>query len=181
MSFRLKIVMLASITFFTAMGQKYETQSFRVIKSLQDLEIRYYPPVMKIQSDNNFGTLFGYISGENQGKTKIAMTTPVYIKDSEGQEVMEFILPNSFKSDNTPIPSTSKVRVFESKPGYFVALGFGGYVNDKSKKIQTEKLKALAEQHQLKLIGPPLLLVYNSPFRLFNRKNEMLFEIAYQE
>ena len=86
------------------MGQKYETQPFRVVKNLQGLEIRYYPPVMKIQSDNNFGDLFGYISGKNQDKAKIAMTTPVYMKDSDGQEVMEFVLPNSFKSVNTPTP-----------------------------------------------------------------------------
>ena len=181
MSFRMKIVMLASITFYTAMGQKYETQPFRVVKNLQGLEIRYYPPVMKIQSDNNFGDLFGYISGKNQDKAKIAMTTPVYMKDSDGQDVMEFVLPNSFKSVNTPTPESPGVRVFESKPGYFIAIGFGGYAKEKSKVKQTERLIALAKQHQLKLIGKPLLLVYNSPFRFFNRKNEMLFEIAYQE
>ena len=88
---------------FNLMAQKYETQEFKVLNDSEEFELRYYPPVMKIQSDNDFGSLFRYISGRNSSNTKIAMTTPVYMGDGQGNQVMEFVLPSSFDQNNTPI------------------------------------------------------------------------------
>ena len=76
--------------FFNLMAQQYETQYFEIIKTLDSAQIRYYPSVMKIKATNNkgFNALFGYISGKNETGQKIAMTTPVYTQQEEGQEVM---------------------------------------------------------------------------------------------
>ncbi len=181
MRFRYIMLLSTLIVISNVMGQQYETQQYSVIEAIEGFEVRYYPPVMKIQSDNNFNALFGYISGNNEGKTKIAMTTPVYMKNFKGQDIMEFVLPQSFNSKNAPKPESSGVRLHESKAGYFLAIRFGGYARERSKRIQTEKLIALAARHQLKTIGKPLLLVYHSPFRFLRRKNEMLFEIDYKK
>lgn len=176
------IFFITSFIFMSkAMGQKYETQAYKVVRVLSKLEIRYYPPVMKIQSENNFGSLFRYISGNNQNSKKIAMTTPVYMGNYEGQDVMEFVLPNSFNEANTPKSESSDVRVFQSTPGYFIALEFGGYATQNNRNKHTDQLIALAKQNNLKTIGSPLLLVYHSPYRIFNRKNEVLLEIEYLE
>lgn len=161
-----------------AMGQQYETQTYTVIEQREQFEIRYYPPVMKIQSDNSFGNLFGYISGNNESSSKIAMTTPVYMGNSKGEEVMEFVLPNTFNANNTPQPVSSGVRVFQTTPAYFIALDFSGYATASSREKYSTKLKKLAQENAFETIGEPLLLVYNSPYRLFNRKNEILLEIA---
>jgi hypothetical protein len=41
-----------------SMAQTNESQKFTVIKEFDKGQIRYYPPVMKIQSNNNFSSLF---------------------------------------------------------------------------------------------------------------------------
>lgn len=165
----------------SAMAQKYETQPFDVIKTIDGAELRFYPPAMKIQSDNNFGVLFRYISGSNADSKKISMTTPVYMGDEEGNDVMEFVLPASFHKGNTPDATSSSVRVFESKPGYFLAIEFGGYASENSRQKYSDKLLELAREQDLKTVGEPMLLVYNSPYQFFNRKNELLLALDYQE
>ena len=106
------------------------------------------------------------------------MTTPVYMGNSKGEEVMEFVLPNTFNANNTPKPVSSGVRVFQTTPAYFIALDFSGYATASSREKYSTKLKKLAQENAFETIGEPLLLVYNSPYRLFNRKNEILLEIA---
>lgn len=174
---------LISILFIsTIMAQKYETQTFEIIQNIDEAELRYYPPVMKIKSSrpNGFGALFNYISGNNETNQKIAMTTPVYMsKDDQGKEVMEFVLPKDMNHSNTPSSNSSMVEVYESHSGYFIALGFGGYAMNKVVRKATDTLKAIAEKHQLTIKSSPLLLVYNSPYKLMNRKNEILFEVEY--
>ena len=106
----------------TVLAQDTETQTYRVIKEYNAAELRYYPPVMKIQSNNDFGSLFNYISGNNSTREKISMTSPVYMGDSKGRNVMEFVLPEDFNPKNTPDALSKGVKVFESEPGYFLAL-----------------------------------------------------------
>lgn len=162
---------------FNLMAQKYETQEFKVLNYSEEFELRYYPPVMKIQSDNDFGSLFRYISGRNSSNTKIAMTTPVYMGDGQGNQVMEFVLPSSFDQNNTPIGS-EEVRVFQSNPGHFIAMSFGGYATARSQKKYADRLLAIADENNFEIISAPILLVYNAPYQVFGRKNEVLFEIV---
>jgi hypothetical protein len=161
------------------MATTYQTQKYEIVKTYEDAELRYYPPVMKIQSNGAFGPLFQYISGANESQQKIEMTTPVYQSTTDGKPIMEFVLPERFDSQNTPNASSKNVRIFESKPGYFLAIRFSGYATQNRKEEQTRRLQKLADNYQLKMIGAPLLLVYNSPYRIFNRTNELLIEIDF--
>ena len=47
----------------TLFSQQYESQDYNVLESIGDVEIRYYPPVMKakVTSDKNFSKLFRFI------------------------------------------------------------------------------------------------------------------------
>ncbi len=165
------------------MAQKYETQKFEVIKSIGEAEIRYYPPVMKIKANRNngFGSLFGYISGKNVNGQKIAMTTPVYMQEDNGEKVMEFVLPREFDSQSTPDALSDKVKVYESNPGYFIAYAFGGYAVDWVANRAIKLLKEIIKANNIIVEGDPILLVYNSPYKLINRKNEILFKITDQK
>jgi len=159
------------------MAQTIETQYFTVVKTLDVGEVRYYPPVMKIQSNNNFGSLFNFISGNNSSRQKISMTSPVYMGDGEGNNIMEFVLPKDFKPENTPEAMSNGVKVFESEPGYFLALEFGGYASGRSVRYYSAELAKIAKTHGIQTIGQAMLLVYDSPYKVIGRKNEVIIQI----
>ena len=159
------------------MAQTIETQYFTVVKTLDVGEVRYYPPVMKIQSNNNFGSLFNFISGNNSNREKISMTSPVYMGDGEGNNIMEFVLPKDFKPENTPEAISNGVKVFESEPGYFLALEFGGYASGRSVRYYSAELAKIAKTHGIQTIGQAMLLVYDSPYKVIGRKNEVIIQI----
>ena len=49
-----------------------ETQQYKVLKLIDNIEIREYPPVMKVKSTSKTNKkLFKYISGDNESGTKI--------------------------------------------------------------------------------------------------------------
>jgi hypothetical protein len=160
-----------------SIAQTNESQKFTVIKEFDKGQIRYYPPVMKIQSNNNFSSLFNYISGNNSDRKKISMTSPVYMGDSDGNNIMEFVLPQSFNSNNAPSALSNSVKVFESEPGYFLTLEFGGYASSRNVRYYSAELTKIAQKHNLKAIGQPVLLVYDSPYKVIGRKNEMIIQI----
>ena len=164
------------------MSSQYETQKYEIIKIIDKAEIRYYPAVMRIKSsrENGFANLFGYISGKNEKNKKIAMTTPVYLKKEDNIEVMEFILPSSYNNKNTPMSLSSKVSVYESNPDYYLALKFGGYAFQSFVNKTSRELKRIANENNIQVVGEPIVLVYNSPYKIFNRRNEILFKILNQ-
>jgi hypothetical protein len=173
---------LITIFYFSnTMSQQYETQLFEVIKTIGEAEIRFYPSVMKIKANrsNGFGSLFGYISGKNTEGQKIAMTTPVYMQEEEGKKIMEFVLPRKLDNQSTPEALSDNVEVYESKPGYFIAYPFGGYAVDWVANRSIKALKEIIKTNNVSVLGDPILLVYNSPYKVINRKNEILFKVNY--
>ena len=165
------------------MGQRYESQTYEVLQSLDDLEIRFYPPAMMAKTTANtgnpFSNLFRYISGANQENEKIEMTTPVYMYAEDGTSAMEFVLPKKYMRQQAPTPLGANVKIYESKPGYFAALRYGGYSNASKVKIHTNRLMSEIQKHDLKAISNPVVLSYDSPYKVMNRRNEILVEISY--
>ena len=84
------LVILVLFQYFMAIStNRTEKQAYKVIKKEDDFEIRYYPPATfaTIQSSaknyrelsgNGFRKIAGYIFGNNESSSKIAMTTPVH-------------------------------------------------------------------------------------------------------
>ncbi len=165
-----------------AMAQT-EMQSYSVIQKISGAEIRFYPPVMmaKYTSKNEgsgFGKLFGYISGNNTNNSKIAMTTPVHMEKKTGENSMAFVLPKTFTDVNTPQPNDSSLSVFEDRGGYFAAIRYSGYTNTSKEKEYTKILQKLLQKENIAASGSPKILVYNSPYKIINRRNEILIPIS---
>jgi hypothetical protein len=165
------------------MAQGYETQSYDVIQTFSEGEIRFYHSVMKVKTNNKggFSSLFKYISGNNSKQQKIAMTTPVHRDKNGGSETMEFVLPKQFDLENTPLPTSNNVEVYQSKAGYFAAFKFSGYTNTKKEQMIIEKGKKILAENNISFTGSPVVLIYNSPYTIFNRKNEILFAIKFSK
>lgn len=182
MNSRIALLVLLSLFYFSnTMAQKYETQPYELIENFEEAELRFYPPVMKIQSNGDFGSLFRYISGGNETGAKIAMTTPVQMGNTSGDQVMQFVLPSNYTSENTPQANSKNVTVLESEQGHYIAIQYGGYTMDWREKKAAQKLRDIAQKYNLQLTGEPILMVYNSPYQVFNRKNEVLYKVIFSE
>jgi hypothetical protein len=166
-----------------AMAQT-EIQPYEIVENIADIEIRYYPAVMmaKYKSKNpgaGFGKLFNYISGNNNTDTKIAMTTPVHIQKNQTENSMSFVLPKKFNIDNAPLPNDSSLEVFEGESAYFATIRYSGYTNESKEKVFSKKLQSVLKEVDIKVSGEPVILVYNSPYKLINRRNEIIIPVIY--
>lgn len=170
------------ITLILLFMQGYETQPYKVITTLDQVEVRYYPSVMKVKvnsrsSENrNFNALFQYISGNNAEEKKIAMTTPVYIRNESDSQTMEFVLPVTY-SEKAPTPKGKGVSVYKSDPGEYAAIRFGGYSNAAKQVRYTKQLMDELVKYGIQTIGEPMLLSYDAPYKFYNRRNEIMVEI----
>ena len=141
------------------MAQSYQTQPYEVVSSFDQIEIRYYPPAMKDKGE------------------KIAMTTPVYMENKKESQTMAFVLPVQY-TDTAPQPKEEGVEVYQSKAGYFAAIRYGGYSKPEKVQLYTQQLKEILSKAEKKIIGQALVLSYDAPYKFYNRRNEILIEIA---
>jgi DNA gyrase inhibitor GyrI len=91
---------------------------------------------------------------------------------------MAFVLPKKFTDVNTPQPNDGSLSVFEDKGGYFAAIRYSGYTNTSKEKEYTEILQELLQKENITPSGSPKILVYNSPYKIINRRNEILIPIS---
>jgi hypothetical protein len=168
-------------------SQTYETQKYTLVDKSDDFEIRFYPKSIKARvistsnSNNNFRKLFSYISGNNKTNEKIAMTTPVYMNSDSNGSSMDFVMPSKFDLDNIHMPNDKDVKIIESEAGYFATLKYGGYSNSFKVEANTNKLYKILNGRNINIIGEPSYVSYNSPFKFFSRRNEIIVEINYSE
>ena len=181
-----KFILLTLFPLFM-FSQTYETQKYNLIDKSDDFEIRYYPKSIKARvistsdSNNNFRKLFSYISGNNNTNEKIAMTTPVYMNSDSNGNSMDFVMPSEFNLSNIHKPNDKDVKIIESKAGYFATLKYGGYSNSFKVEANTNKLYKILKGKNIDFIGEPSYISYNSPFRFFSRRNEIIIQINYSE
>ncbi len=181
------MIKLISLIFFPIImfSQTYETQKYTLIDKFDDFEIRYYPKSIKARvistsnSNNNFRKLFSYISGNNKTNEKIAMTTPVYMNNDSIGNSMDFVMPSKFDLNNIHKPNDTDVKIIESEAGYFATLKYGGYSNSFKVEANTNKLYKILRDKDIDFIGKPSYVSYNSPFKFFSRRNEIIIEINF--
>jgi len=168
-----------------------EKISYNVIKSFPSFEIRSYPPLLVasinvVDEDISFRKLFNYISGKNQSRKKIAMTSPVLTSEkipmtspvlSKGNKMM-FALPKLYTEKTVPQPLDSDISIDIIPKRIVAVLRFRGISTkkliDKQKIILMDSI--LKEQYIPH--GEVFLMRYNSPFMPgFFRRNEIAIEI----
>ena len=167
------------------MAQSIQTQPYDVITVHQEVEIRYYPPAMKVKvsgplrNNRNFNELFRYISGDNESREKIAMTTPVYMETQDEVQTMEFVLPKKYK-ETAPRPSAKGVEVYQSERAYFAAIRYGGYSNESKVLKAKQRLFSVLDKEQIEIMGDILVLSYDAPYKFYNRRNEVMVKVSPQ-
>jgi hypothetical protein len=131
----------------------YESAEYKVVESDGKFEVREYPDLMlaatktKLEAqgrDGSFMKLFRYISGANESKKKIAMTTPVFMENQDaGSSVqMGFVMPKEVADEGVPKPTGEQVEVRKRTGGRFAVVRFSGQLTSKSAKDFEAKLRA---------------------------------------
>jgi len=173
-----------------------ECPAYHVESALsRDTELRSYSKVSWISTvvdspsldaamNVGFMRLYDYIAGKNSDKVSIDMTAPVRVMLNQNQlfapsnnnsyTISFFMSPNYTKENPAPTPSDSRI-FFESEGAtdYFVK-SYGGWSTE---LVLEQKASDLVDQ--LKDLGMTYddssiwFAGYDSPFRLFNRHNEV--------
>ena len=183
------LVLISQIYLATATT---ETQSYRIITSETDYEIRLYPPAtmatVSLQAKNykelssqGFNKLASFIFGGNDSNESIAMTTPVHMDITDSASTMSFVMPAKYQQNNLPKPNDSAVIITTSAEEYVAVLQFSGYANDASIKKYASQLENTLKANNIKFYGNFRFLGYNAPFQFIGRKNEIIVGVNWKK
>ena len=165
-----------------------ETYAYKVVKTYDRFEVRTYDEQLftAVQMDGSryrdvsgrgFSILANYIFGGNDRNQKIAMTSPVSVS-LEDSSTMMFMVPRSFTKELLPKPDRQEIEFRVEPAKTMAAISFGGWANDskisKYREILIEELEKAGIDHT----GKFYFFGYNAPFEMFNRRNEVVVELA---
>ena len=129
-------------------------------------------------SSGSFNRLFRFITGGNEAKQKIAMTTPVFMSGSDSNATMAFVLPAKLEASGAPKPTDGAVKVRELEAGRFAVLRFSGGRNSKNESKTLSRLKTWMAEGGLSVLSPPVYAYFDPPWTpSFFRRNEVMLRI----
>lgn len=172
---------------FSTSRAGYETAEYETLEKDGEFEIREYPELVTVATDSKSGDdssfmrLFKYITGENEGEQKIAMTTPVFMPASGETKTasMHFVLPKELAEKGAPNPKRDGVELSKFESGRYAAIRFSGKLDNESRSKALENLKAALKPRSLHATGEPIYAGYDSPWTPGPlRRNEVLLKLA---
>ena len=166
----------------------YESAPYTTVRKDGRFEIREYPALTLVEtpmpgrseksSNGSFGRLFRFISGGNDRKEKIAMTTPVFMAGEAEGATMAFVLPANTKPDGAPKPSDENLKIREVPAGKFAVLRFDGSRSEKKEAAAAETLKVWITKQGLQSEGGPVFGYFDPPWTpAFLLRNEVMFRL----
>jgi hypothetical protein len=167
-------------------NKKYETLSNEIIGSIHSVDFKIYNNYTKASVNNkaynmnsassNFPVLANYIFGGNKDNTKMAMTSPV-LYNMSNKSSFSFIMPKQFEINNLPSPDTEKI-FFETVKNQCVAvMEFSGFANEKNCAVKHLELLNILKKNNIAYNNDFMIAVYQPPYQLINRKNEIWVEV----
>jgi len=180
-----------------------EEASYVLLKSDGKFEVREYAPHVLAETlvtgdlesagGKAFQTLFGYISGDNVSRTKVAMTAPVsQVPASEkiqmtapvGQQRVEeqwavsFMMPKSYTLSTLPQPKDPSVVLRQVPAQKIAVVRYSGTWSEKNYSRHKSELEAWVRKNGLTASGSERWARYNAPFTpWFLRRNEVLIPV----
>ncbi len=161
----------------------YESAPYQVVRSDGKFELRDYPALTVVETpmadpdgrDGSFMRLFRFITGANEGKQKISMTTPVFMSGPATNLTMAFVLPAKLKLPGVPKPADAAVTLRELPAGRFAVLRFSGGRNLGNETESLAKLNAWMTAEKLNALSPPVYGYFDPPWTpAFLRRNEVM-------
>jgi hypothetical protein len=164
----------------------YDSAAYQVVRTDGKFELRDYPALMVVETpmtrtgkdvDGSFMRLFRFITGGNEVKQKIAMTTPVFMSGSGSNATMAFVLPSKLPAGEVPKPTDGGVTVRELPAGRFAVLRFRDGRNPKNEAAALQHLKDWMMAAGLRVLSPPVFAYFDPPWTPgFLRRNEVMLQ-----
>ncbi|CAB4625842.1 MAG: heme-binding protein [Actinobacteria bacterium] len=164
-----------------------EEAKYTVMGRLDGVEFRTYEPHVLVSvtvpgsfesaPSYGFSPLVRYISGENRGGEKIAMTAPVFhVAESESEHTISFVLPRD--TSTAPSPARADVTTHQVPEITVAAVRFtGGWREGRVKRYETELHQALSSM-AVRETGAVMFARYDPPWKPgILRRNEVLIPV----
>jgi DNA gyrase inhibitor GyrI len=162
----------------------YETAPYKVVRADGKFELRDYPALTVVETpmvcsasgaNNGFMRLFRFITGQNEAKQQIAMTTPVFMSGNDSNATMAFVMPATWKASEVPKPADGAVTVRELEAGRFAVLRFSGGRNAQNEAEAALRLRTWMAAQGLKAVSAPVYGYFDPPWTpSFLRRNEVM-------
>ena len=192
MKFKFLTVLIIMLTFFGIKNFSKEIntnnndENYVIIKKIKNIEIREYKSLIyasytpnNSERNNSFRKVANYIFGSNNKNEKIAMTSPVVIKLHNKNE-MAFIMPEKYTLQNLPKPNSKEIDIYREPSNIKASISYSGWSNEKKEQKKINELKKILKKNNIKHHNDFEVLVYNSPWTLINRRNEIVVSIDYK-
>lgn len=164
------------------------TISYEVLASENGYQIRKYPKLtvatteLKSSSYSNnsstgFRKIASYIFGGNSSNQQIAMTSPVQM-DMGTEPTMSFFMPGNVDPSELPSPNRKDVIVTVQPSKIVAVIEFSGWASDKVLNKQFKLLKSKLKKESIEFVDSYSFLGYNPPYKLINRKNEVIIPLT---
>lgn len=166
-----------------------EEPAYTVVEQDGSFEIRDYAMVTVAETivrddfdsagNKAFRPLYGYISGDNRGRQKIAMTAPVIQQGtaSSGFSV-GFITPATYTLHTAPLPDNDAVKLRQLPARRMAVLRYSGRWTEANFRKHESLLLAWLKARDLAPTGPSIYARYNAPFVPWPlRRNEVMLPL----
>lgn len=193
-----------------------EQQPYQLVRRYPHFELRRYPEYavaeVAVTADFDragnaaFRHLFNYISGNNAGRQRLAMTAPVIQEHVRGERgapqklamtapviqsgplpgagrpaefVVAFVLPSGVTAESAPVPTDPKVTLRAVPGSLAAAVRFSGSGSAAGFARHNEGLQAALTVAGLTPVGPPRFARFDPPFKpWFLRHNEVIQDVS---
>lgn len=185
------LILTISLVFFVwqiysaSTSSKYDQMDIQQLGKIDEIDFKIYRKYTKAslaissndmrKANSKFSVLANYIFGGNQENTQIGMTSPV-IYNINNQSTFSFIMPAKMEN-NLPLPNTNDIFFNTINNQCVAVITFGGFAKQEKCEKKHEELKQKLFKIGLSFDNDFIIAVYQAPYQLINRKNEIWIEL----
>lgn len=186
--YSLLALLLLVVGFWLVKNSRFFTESpvYAEVRKDGAFSVRDYPalqlastPSGEADRNGSFMRLFRFITGENEGKLAIAMTTPVMMTESPAGRRMGFIVPAAVTASGAPAPTGERVALEAMPAARMAVFRFNGPGdNAAAEAAALATLRDWMTRTSLTPAGEPVFAYYDPPWTPgFLRRSEVMIPV----
>ena len=86
-------------------------------------------------------------------------------------------MPKNYTMTSLPRPNSDEIKISKTNSSIKAAISYSGYSNIKIENNKRLELIEVLNKHNIVYENDFDVLIYNSPYKLFNRRNEIIVSV----